>query len=764
MNPPRGFPMLDDMYDQERAASSLPGTASTSAAYGVFIVIFIYYTFQYLSYTYIPFSEIMWNSAVWLTPSRVISILDDSFQVHGDNIQGDGKRGFDSDLHTSKSNVMRRVLGLDGAGLLTRVQRTRTISNLGSVLKPRSSNSLPGLGNWDNSCYQNSVLQGLAALQSLPPFLDQITRSDISQPTSIALKNILGLLNDPTHLGRTFWTPAALKSMSSWQQQDAQEYLSKISGELEKDAARHIKATTCANFGGMSITEQSNTPFGTKAITGSLDEPEFSSRIGELPEEMSSLILQSPLEGLLAQRVGCQQCRYVEGLSLVPFNCLTVPLGRQLFYDIRTRLDEYTALEPISGVECAKCTLLQTKRSIEQLLPSLQKSNTDNGQTDNLSLESLQQRLQVVDQALEEEDFSDHVLKKCNIPTQNRVSTTKSRQAVIARPPKALVIHVNRSNFDELTGVQSKNLAKVRFPYQLDLGPWCLGCPSASDRTDNSIESWNTDPSTPMLPDDEFADLESNRKYELRAVITHYGQHENGHYICYRKSPCYPMSNEKGVDETSTAWWRLSDETVTKVDEDTVLNQGGVFMLFYERIEPPMEPLTSLTESPEASIQVIVHSPDTPQTSQGTIPDVDSSLLTVPPNPAMSAEVGLPTPPQTPLRRQSNEEPTSEIKEPDTIGAAAVSKDAVCAPPSPTPESLEHSAAAKPEPPPDTTPPTESKPSELSKLVSNDIAALKEIQPVSPVSMRTAAPRARRGSGNRAGKAMHSVAGFVQAN
>ena len=62
----------------------------------------------------------------------------------------------------------------------------------------------------------------------------------------------------------------------------------------------------------------------------------------------------------------------------------------------------------------------------------------------------------------------------------------------------------------------------------------------------------------------------SDSQYTLQAVITHYGRHENGHYICYRKTP--------GSDQ----WWRISDEDVWKVSEAEVKAQGGVFMLFYE--------------------------------------------------------------------------------------------------------------------------------------------------------------------------------------
>jgi ubiquitin carboxyl-terminal hydrolase 1 len=118
--------------------------------------------------------------------------------------------------------------------------------------------------------------------------------------------------------------------------------------------------------------------------------------------------------------------------------------------------------------------------------------------------------------------------------------------------------------------------------------------------------------------------------YELRAVVTHWGQHDTGHYVCYRKHPVssppavmtseetekhvesasgendasgsMDLDGETGpaleVDDTksdqdespnqdqASQWWRLSDEDVWQVDEQTVLSQGGVFMLFYDCVDP----------------------------------------------------------------------------------------------------------------------------------------------------------------------------------
>jgi hypothetical protein len=68
--------------------------------------------------------------------------------------------------------------------------------------------------------------------------------------------------------------------------------------------------------------------------------------------------------------------------------------------------------------------------------------------------------------------------------------------------------------------------------------------------------------------------------------------------------------NESRLDEATTGepygedadsqWWRLSDETVTKVGEHDVLSQGGVFMLFYDCVDPNSVLVTSGATAEEA--------------------------------------------------------------------------------------------------------------------------------------------------------------------
>ncbi|KAI4725393.1 cysteine proteinase [Aureobasidium sp. EXF-10728] len=466
-----------------------------------------------------------------------------------------------------RSEVMRSIFGF-GSGsvnILPGANSLRRASWLGGL--GSSSDAPPGLGNRNQSCYQNSVLQGMSALRSLTAYLEQLdpTKSEDTSTTVGSLRDLMRQLNDSSNNGRCIWTPAKLKSMSSWQQQDAQEYYSRIMDDMEKETK-----TTKAAPGTAGLKE-----------VGSLDTVKVSDPTHQ------DLIAQrhNPLDGFLAQRVACTSCGFSEGLSMIPFNCLTVPLGKNYSYRIEDCLNEYTSLEEITGVECARCTLLRTKSQLEHMTAESEDSTGQSVPSSTSLPPELRamvlQRLQAVEQALADEDVSDDTLnKKCQIPKKSRVSSTKTRQAVVARSPQCLAIHVNRSVFDEYTGAQSKNLAEVTYPKMLNLGSWCLGTTKhAGDQ-----EEWRMNPSRSMIGS---SGDDSRTRYVLRAVVNHYGRHDNGHYTCYREHPEHVQDTDNNISSkhTPTKWWRLSDDEVSAVSEEHVLGQGGVFMLFYERLD-----------------------------------------------------------------------------------------------------------------------------------------------------------------------------------
>ncbi|KAH7008374.1 hypothetical protein EDB80DRAFT_716404 [Ilyonectria destructans] len=558
----------------------------------------------------------LWDALVFILPGSLLDTLDDWINP---SLAPRPMLHPEQSAHAAKSDTMKRILGLDrSGGMMASVfqARNRALSMTGSVLGIKVEPDRPaGLGNRDNSCYQNSILQGLASLKPLPEYLSaylQVSEGeDGDQDVAQTLRTLISDLNDASNNGRTLWTPNLLKSMSTWTQQDAQEYYSKILDDVDKSVAKAMKPTQ--QHPGL----QANIVKDDTAASQHSDDSGYQSMSSSKTSDTK--LPRNPLEGLLAQRVACIQCGHSDGLSMIPFTCLTLSLGlNKNQHDLYERLDAYSKVESIENVECAKCTLLKAQRLLTKLVEKMREGSTSEEQ-----LAEPLRRLEAVDLALEEDEFDEKTLtEKCKISQQSKVSSTKTKQIVVARPPQSLAVHMNRSVFDPTTFNMMKNSAPVNFPMTLDLGPWCLGSAGAApvDASDTETEEqWQSDPRESMIAGDLNPSKLTGPIYELRAVVTHYGRHENGHYICYRKHP-RNMAPPKLVDDKEASaepgdqdddllaqpdvikaelskadeagqvemdWWRLSDHNVSMVNEETVLSLSpGVFMLFYDCVDP----------------------------------------------------------------------------------------------------------------------------------------------------------------------------------
>ena len=590
------YPQLDELL---RRAPTIHSTVPSILAYAIAAVFFLHQALVYLDFAVLSPFEIAWNAIVFFTPAALILNMEQREVLQNPDSTW-------SQTHAAKSESLRAMMPLGSRSVMQQLPAgANIVRSLTATTKSKpQSDAPPGLGNWDNSCYQNSVLQGLSAMESLKPYLAAFSTHNAlpTDSTSSSLQEIVQKLNSPSNNGSHIWTPAKLKSMSSWQQQDAQEYYSKIVDDLEKEASK---------------------VFGAAAVKPGLENAEKKEE--DLDKQLAAPPFSVPLEGLLAQRVACTRCGFSEGLSMIPFNCLTVPLGSKYEYDLAECLDEYTHIEDIADVECAKCTLLRTKTELNRLLGNTGAEANDAASEGKKVMqlppalrENVEQRLRAATKALDSDDFSDKTLKEaCQISKKARASSTKTRQAVIGRAPRSLVIHVNRSVFDEMTGDQKKNYAAVRYPRVLDLGKWMLGSrknAGHSDASDSATQTAIADASESMLSDRSERD---QCLYRLKAVITHYGRHENGHYIAYRQHPPASHASDESdkpdkldepdkfedsqpVGDGKLPWWRLSDEDVSSVPDEDVLQQGGVFMLFYEREEAPTS--APISEPPAATV------------------------------------------------------------------------------------------------------------------------------------------------------------------
>lgn len=372
----------------------------------------------------------------------------------------------------------------------------------------------------------------MASLDHLQPHLRALgdeTRVDEGPFPSFILADLIRSLNTLSQSPRAISAPYIVRvgDASSWRyndQQDAQEFFQKLTAALEKEVASYWKEVK--THPGLEAIKA-----GEKELK--FKEDDYKGRL--LPEE-----LRNPFEGFLAQRVGCLQCGYVEAIRLQAFTSLSLPLPSTVACSIEDCLTEFTHIEPIDEVDCDKCSLLLQYQRLQKLLNPPEEAQP----TPAALREAVEQRLKDVITALEEDDFSEATFKKLKIA--QKVSSTKTKHIMIARPPPVLALHMNRSRFNPITGMSVKNYAAVTFPKFLDLGPWTT-----------KHDSLEVNPAKPIspIPEPSLEQLESVTSdgtervlYELKSVVAHYGGHHNGHYVNYRKS--------------GGTWYKISDEEV----------------------------------------------------------------------------------------------------------------------------------------------------------------------------------------------------------
>jgi len=236
----------------------------------------------------------------------------------------------------------------------------------------------------------------------------------------------------------------------------------------------------------------------------------------------------SPFEGLSAHRMGCLRCKFVENIRLEKFGPMVLPITTM---GKRTTLDEVLTeafkMETLDDVECVKCTLVAYRAGLARVVAVL--SNTDSG------LEATT-RLTAIDKALVSGKIGDPTLL---LPSGTEDSirkfmkrSPKTKHSMIARPPRVLAFHIQRSNY---LGRATKNQASVEFPEELDVSRYVTTTRLSMD-PEEPISEWRAE------------EGDGRTIYRLRSVIVHYGLHHMGHYVAYRRH------GEK--------WFRISDEDV----------------------------------------------------------------------------------------------------------------------------------------------------------------------------------------------------------
>lgn len=455
-------------------------------------------------------------------------------------------------------------------------------------------------------------------------------------PFTTALKTLLDNVNGKYGTrSKEFSTKQLLNKMpngpkqnffTGYNQEDAQEFYQLVMNILEKE---YKKLQNPLSSTPEPESEKSESPFVDSSTIDSLisgcqelgklgsvyvPASQVDPNLNDADHKVKALELITPVDGVSVERIGCLTCGETGGIRYSVNSGLSLNLPQSSSYagyKLEDLLKDWITPEIIEDVNCNRCGLEHTRNF---LIEKIEQSNNEK------VTEQFRLRLQEIDKELHQPCVTDEAFEKLTIKQMTRKSK-KSKQILLSRPPPLLAIHINRSVFDPRTYMIVKNSSNVAFQLQLDLTPYVAepkdvnmdarkpfrkqderieaelkqssqnngeikeSIPEESDSDANSdTETTNKFTTTTTQEEPILASISDSRLvYNLKAVISHYGTHNYGHYICYRKL--------RGT------WWRISDESVYIIDEEEVLNSSGTFMLFYEFDNGQQEQLIPLDEN-----------------------------------------------------------------------------------------------------------------------------------------------------------------------
>uniref|UniRef100_A0A3Q0S9L1 Ubiquitin carboxyl-terminal hydrolase n=1 Tax=Amphilophus citrinellus TaxID=61819 RepID=A0A3Q0S9L1_AMPCI len=418
--------------------------------------------------------------------------------------------------------------------------------------KKRKRGMVPGLLNLGNTCFLNSLLQGLAACPSFIRWLEKFSglpsiQSGKDNQLSMTLLQLLQALSSDEPGEENVLDAGCLLDVlrlyrwhiSSFEEQDAHELFHVLTSSLEEERDRQPKVTHLFDMQSLEVT---------------------CSPLHPIPSPWK---FQHPFHGRLTSNMFCKRCELQSPVRYDSFDSLSlsIPLpqwGRPISLD--QCLQHFISSETIKEVECENCT-------------KLQQATTINGQV---------------------------------VESQR---TTFVKQLKLGKLPQCLCIHLQRLTWSS-EGTPIKRQEHVQFAEYLSMDYYKhntstqrsqrLKCAAKSTKPENGDDSLekpshhnNNKPfsngtcssvffHTPGVnPQFSLTYDYSSTEYlfQLMAVLVHHGDMHSGHFVTYRRSP----SSSRSSSLFSSQWLWVSDDSVRKASLHEVLSSNG-YMLFYERV------------------------------------------------------------------------------------------------------------------------------------------------------------------------------------
>ncbi|GAA5812771.1 hypothetical protein MFLAVUS_006229 [Mucor flavus] len=508
------------------------------------------------------------------------------------------------------------------------------------IQRERDGQFILGLVNTQNYCFVNSVLQAERVDEQGDESAPSVPQNEfILQSVACALYATIEMLNRPLPKPRSIKPTDFLSALErksggtiNRDQQDAHELFQIISSVLtsEEEIQYRENATSlldAATLRGFAVGDHDSNDFETSSVSSFGTSASMWSSFsvctvgGNLRPRRRSP--KNPFTGLAASKISCMNCGYTAPIRHHTFDNISLTVPQLSSCSLENCLKTYTKVDILNDFQCRKCTLVATLESFTKELELVQGKDDERTLVLSIDIGRLKDALRSNIEA---------TLYGLPLVTPAKTPCT-TKQTMFANPPKALCLHLARSIYHP-SGIVQKNHCQIEFSEYLDLAAYTTnGYLNTADPT----ASLSSPPPTPVLPhtrtsrtslvylrnmtnghrfthhqhsgsDGLNVALMSNKEdrtiqnalpslsvapvsrailYRLCAVIVHFGNHNSGHFVTYRRKKLptghevrSPLNDLK--PKPPTKFWRCSDEVIEEVDLDTVL-KSEAYMLFYER-------------------------------------------------------------------------------------------------------------------------------------------------------------------------------------